>query len=79
MNDRTGFVYAGVVTPVAAPSSRTVEAATTGSVIAAQFAGNEGEDNNSARRANAIKGRKQANWLTVAVSIPTGAIAPRSA
>jgi hypothetical protein len=66
-----GFACAGAVIPVATLSSRSVEAATTGSGIAAQFAGNEGENNNCGQRANATKAQTRANWLTAAVSVRT--------
>jgi len=56
-----GFACAGVVTPVVAPYSRSVEVAITGSGIAAQHAGSDGDKSNCGRRADATKGQKQAN------------------
>jgi len=56
-----GFACAGVVTPVVAPYSRSVEVAITGSGIAAQHAGSDGDKGNCGRRTDATKGQKQAN------------------
>ena len=61
MDALTGFVCAGVVTPVVTPSLRSVEAATTGSGIAAQLAGSGGGNNKCEQRADATKPQKPAD------------------
>ena len=74
-----GFASAGVVIPVATPSLRSVEAATTGSGIAARPAASEHGGNNCGQRVAAMKRPRRASWLTVAVSVPTDDVMAKSA
>ena len=61
MDVLTGFVCADVVTSVVTPYLQSVEAATTGSGIAAQLAGSDGGNNKSEQRAVVTKPQKLAN------------------
>jgi hypothetical protein len=79
MHAQMGFVYAGVVTQVVMRCSRSVEAATTGSGIAVELAGNEGDNNNCGQRASATRPQTRVSWLTAAASVHTANIRDKPA
>ena len=74
-----GFACAGAVNPLAMRFLRFIEAAITGSVIAARLAVSEDGTSNCEQRADATKQRTQEDWLIAAVSVRTADVTAKPA